>query len=414
MRILILTSSFPYPPLDGIRIKTYHLIKGLAARGHNIQLLSFVKNADLICPYNYKFAEYCETISVHKETKWNLSMLSSLLSKHLLYSVFSSSSTTFIRKLDNLTKNKNIDLVHFDTILLAQYLKLTKNHYPSILSINDSLSLASRDMVFIKKEVPFIEKIYFMTRYPIETLYERSNYEKFQKIHVVSPIDKGYLCSLNPRIDVEVIPNGVDTDFFRPSETLFLNGHSIIYMADLNAHHHEVAWLLGKVLPKITKAMPNVTLYLVGKGLPLDLLYEAKKKSNVLVTGHVNDIRPFLNRAHVFIDPTFKRGGIPNHVLEAMSMGKAVVGTLFSFLAIKGAKPWKNVVAAKDEKDFASKIVYLLENENERKSIGANARQLIESKYTWEKIIPKYEEMYENAIKKFDKCRISKNVVSVH
>ena len=68
-------------------------------------------------------------------------------------------------------------------------------------------------------------------------------------------------------------------------------------------------------------------------------------------------------------------------------MAKTIIGTKFSFLAIKGVKNWNNVVMTRNENDFVSKIIYLLENEDERKRIGRNARKLIESEYTWEKII---------------------------
>ncbi len=399
MKILVLASCFPYPPEDGVRIKLYYLIKGLAERGHKIHLLSLTATEY----HSHELAKYCETINtvelVRRSTITNV--LANLLSKHVLYS--SHKSETFATRLNRITKHSDIEMIHFDTINLAQYIEAVENRLPSVLSINDSHSLSIRDIIFVKKEMPLIEKAYYAGQLPIATSYERNYYEKFQKIHVVSSVDKWYLKSLNPKMDVQVIPNGIDTNFYHPSEeTSSSKGFLLVYVAGLRAHHHEIAWFMRRVLPYVSKKMRNVTLCLVGRDLPEYLVHESRKKNNVHITGYVTDIRPFLDKGHVFIDPLFKRGGIPNHVLQAMAMGKPVVGTKFSFLAIEGARSWKNVVIANDANDFASKIIHLLKNEDERKVIGTNARQLIESRYTWAKIIPRYEEMYNQAIVKFE------------
>jgi len=411
MKILVLTSEPPYPPLNGVRIKTYHLLRGLFERGHEIHLVSFAEASDCFELGIVKELEkYCvgvKSFQLCDDPKYLVkNVISNLYSKDVINFRFQSKG--FQKLLASTVKDEAIDIVHFDMVSLTHYLKSVDGIVPSIASINDSYSLWLRGKL---SRAPYstlnsvLEKAYYTITFPVATVYEKSTYENFQKVHVVSPIDATYLRCLNPNIDVEVIPNGVDVEYFKPLG-LPQNDLSLVFVANMAGESaFNALWFIRNVFAEVKREIPNIRSYLVGKDPDRALLSEANRTEGVIVTGYVKDVRPYFDRATLVIDPTVKQGGILNHVLQAMAMGKPVVGTKFSFLAIEGARSWKNVVIANDANDFASKIIHLLRNEDERKVIGANARRLIESRYTWTKIVPRYEEMYNQAIVKFESQR---------
>jgi glycosyltransferase involved in cell wall biosynthesis len=412
MRILFLTSEFPFPPTNGVRIKSYNLLKGLLEKGHEIHLMSFYtsevegdfrEGEDLI--------RCCKSISIvqlpRARSQLVKNAIRSFYKKDVILTRFKSKG--FTEKLINIVKNEPIDLVHFDMVSSTFYADLLDGVMPIVASINDSYSLWLRDKL-MKRPSPnwssVKERIYYTVTFPVATAYEKHNYEKFQKVHVVSEIDARYLGHLNPRLDLNVIPNGIDTGFFRPLRSSE-DQASLAFVANMKGDvAQNVIWFIRKVFNQVKQDVPDVKLYLIGKNIDPMIYSEARRMKDIIIAGRVKDIRPYVDRATLVIDPTKKRGGILNHVLQAMAMEKTVVGTPFSFLAINEAKSWNNVVVAKDAKEFATNIKYLLANENRRTTIGRNARKLIEANYTWDNIISRYERMYTDAIKKFQQKQI--------
>lgn len=408
MKILFLSTEPPYPPFNGVRIKTFHLIKGLHERGHKIHLISFNRSFANFDGITSELKKYCSSMQFFK-----LSACQSDLIKNAIYSINSSDvinfrfkSNGFRNAIIDAVKNTEVDLVHFDLITLTHYVKSISKLAPSVASINDSYSLWLKNKLLRLPDYSLeslIEKAYYSATFPLATLYEKSIYNNFQKVHVVSDIDRLYLNSLDNKLDVEVIPNGVDTEYFKPLG-LPVSERCLVFVASMNGENASNAiWFIRKVFTRISKQLPNVRLYLVGRDPRPELLHVAQKIKGVIPTGYVHDIRPYIDRAAIVIDPTTKSCGILNHVLQSMAMGKTVVGTRSSFLAIKGALSWKHMVVARNEKDFVSSIVRLLKNESERKIIGTNARRLVETSYQWNDKISQYEKMYECAIAKFNR-----------
>ena len=406
MKILFLTAEPPYPPFNGVRIKTFHLIKGLHERGHKIHLISFNPSFSNFDKITGELKKYCSSMQFFK-----LSDRPSNLIKNAIFSINSSDvinfrfkSNDFRNAIIDTVKNTDVDLVHFDLVSLTHYVKSISKLAPSVASINDSYSLWLKNKLLRLPDYSLeslIEKGYYSATFPLATLYEKNIYKNFQKVHVVSDIDRLYLNSLDSKLDVEVIPNGVDTEFFKPLG-LPVSERCLVFVASMEGENASNAiWFIRKIFKRISNQLPNVQLYLVGKDPCPELLDVAREIKGVIPTGYVHDIRPYIDRAAIILDPTTKSGGILNHVLQSMAMGKTVVGTPSSFLAVKGAVSWKHMVVARNEKDFISVIVRLLENESERKIIGTNARRLVETSYQWNDKISQYEKMYCAAIKKF-------------
>ena len=139
----------------------------------------------------------------------------------------------------------------------------------------------------------------------------------------------------------------------------------------------------SKIYPHIKRELPNLKFYVVGRD-PDRRIKKLALDPSVIVTGTVDDVRPYFSMAYAFVNPiVVDDGGIKNKVLEAMAMGKAVVSTPLGVRDI-GVTGYENVVIAKNDREFAEKTVELLRDENERRRIGINARKFVEENYSWE------------------------------
>jgi glycosyltransferase involved in cell wall biosynthesis len=412
MKILVVTPRLPYPPIEGIRIKSNHLIRGLHERGHEIILVAALLDPSDTDPNNIWHVErYVEDLRLIDYASVSPKLLSNMLeslyipSKELVVRLKVRYAAAYVNKL---IYEKRPDIVHYDwihSLILMGPPKcgLPFRSAPSILSLCDSYSFVLKERIRRGTGISpnsFARWIYALTSFPFALNLEKRLHKMFQLIHVVSKSDAEWLRSLNPLVKPVIIPNGVDIDYFKPMKEVAEKDKTLVMIANFRVDEHvnNAVWFITRIFKKLKKIEPKIKLYLVGKDPPIWLMRLAKSIGDVIITGYVPDIRPYLMQASLVVDARREHYGILNHVLQAMSMGKCIVGTQCSFLAIDGIEPWGNAVIARNEHDFVIKVISLINDRTMREKIGKSARKLIESNYAWQRIILKYEEMYRQAI----------------
>jgi len=415
MRILIVTPRLPYPPIEGMRIKSYHLIKQLHKRGHSVILVAALLDPSDVSLSNIQHIQrYVESLKLIDYANISSKMLNKVLeslyipSKELIAKFRPHHPTAYISKL---IRMEQPEITQYDFIHSLILMGLPKDgslfrNTSLVLSLCDSYSLVLRER--IKQGVSIVSSslarwTYALASFPFAINLERKLHTMFRVVHVVSKSDAEWLKLVNPMVNLVTIPNGVDTDYFKPIKEVAEEDKMLVMVANFRVDEHvdNAIWFITKIFKELRRIEPKAKLYLVGKDPPTQLIRLAKSIGNIVVTGYVPDIRPYLMRASLVVDARRERYGILNHVLQAMSMSKCVIGTRYSFLAIEGIKPWKNAVIARNENEFITAITSLLDNKALRESIGNNARKLVESSYTWERIAMKYEETYRRIIQEY-------------
>ena len=226
--------------------------------------------------------------------------------------------------------------------------------------------------------------------------HERQFYPRFRKTVFVSQVDAALAAELAPSADCISIPNGVDIDYFRTSTQASGQGNGIVFTGDLSyAPNRDAAdFLVDEIMPRIPRELaPH--LYLVGQR-PSPRL-SALGMPDVTVTGFVDDLRPYLADAALYVSPLRFGSGIKNKVLEAMSMGKTVVGTPVSFEGIACEDGRDCIVAGTDADSFARQLTAGLRDHAMRAQVGARARQLVEQQYSWDSIRRAYGKVYADS-----------------
>jgi glycosyltransferase involved in cell wall biosynthesis len=148
-----------------------------------------------------------------------------------------------------------------------------------------------------------------------------------------------------------------------------------------------------KIFPYIKQKCPDITFYVVGNH-PLPKLKRLESNRDIVVTGHVPETRPYFAQSAVFVSPLRGGSGIQVKNLEAMAMGVPVVTTSVGAAGIE-AKVGHDLIVADEPKEFASKVIQLLDDLELRQQIGQNGRRLVEEKYNWPDVVGRLDKIYE-------------------
>jgi glycosyltransferase involved in cell wall biosynthesis len=198
----------------------------------------------------------------------------------------------------------------------------------------------------------------------------------------------------NPK-SVAVIPNGVDLAAFC-SETTDSDPSSILFSGSMSfpPNVDAVRWFAENVWQTLSEQRPNLRWYIVGAD-PAPEVRQLSNLPNVVVTGFVPEIRPYLTRTQIVIVPMVSGSGIKNKVLEAMACERAVVSTPLGIEGID-AVPGRDVEIAAEPAEFATRVLRLLEHPEQSQEMGRAARRLVESRYSWHQVVEQYDRLYRS------------------
>jgi polysaccharide biosynthesis protein PslH len=404
MNILFLV---PYVP-NLIRVRPYNLIRHLSEQGHRLTLVTLwtgkseqkdIQHLEQICQQVYS-----ARLPVSRSLLNSLLALPTRLPLQANYCWQPSLKKQF-QQLFAAQENP-FDIVHVEHLRGVRYALDLRNRVlrgqpvPIIWDSVDSISM------LFKQAAGRSESLFgrMLGKFELGRTerYEGWLVNQFEKILVTSQLDKNAYISLNPDAGeaVNVLPNGVDLDYFSPDpsfdrepDTLVLSG-KMSYHANVTMAIH----LVEKIMPLIWEKRPGVKVYIVGKD-PAKEIKTMGKDTRVLVTGTVDDIRPYLRRASISVTPILYGAGIQNKVLEAMACATPVVSTPQAVSALS-LKTGQDVITAQDPRDFAQAVLCLLDNPSLQGNVGEAGRRYVESNHRWGKIVEDLVDLYSQEITK--------------
>ena len=345
-----------------------------------------------------KIKSFCEHIELIPKNPRKLLLLRVVLNLFETepFSLSTFNSKRIRQRIRKTLIQKKIDIVHLDMPNMAQFYELVA-HMPTVIDPRDSITLNLRRRYPLEKNL--FQKAYQYIQWKKWKRYEAEMYAKFDKCFVVSDVDAEELRLLNSKIDIAIIPNGVDVDFFKPMR-LKPDYPSLIFSGSMASFqsYDAITYFYKNIYGNVKAQVPNIKLYIVGKDPPQSVRDLTQDKS-VIVTGFVEDIRPFIDRSTVYVCPIRSGSGIKNRLLEAMAMGKPIVAFTISCKALN-VTHMENIFLADNCQEFTKGIITLLSNQRLREKMADNARQLVEKEYSWEKTVSIIKGAYEEAIRK--------------
>ncbi|MGH2594301.1 MAG: glycosyltransferase [Anaerolineae bacterium] len=390
MRILFVV---PYMP-SLIRVRSYNLIRALAALGQPVHLVALQPPEDRHASID-NLRDFCEQVDVfplsRARTVWNaLAALPTTLPLQAAYSHHPQAE----RHLRRLAKTGQFDVAHIEHLrgaVLAEALIGIPRVFDSVDSIAYLFEQASR------LAPGFTQRLMARIDLGRTRCFEAHAPLRFDCTLVTSPIDAQAIQSLaGDRLDgrIALLPNGVDLNYFSPSGTAS-DLATVLFSGKMSYHANAAAALyLGhEIMPRVWRQRPDAKLMIAGKD-PAPALRALSADPRVVVTGFVDDLRPTFARATLAVAPLVYGAGTQYKVLEAMASGVPVVATRRGMGGLQ-ARPGQDVLVGESADQFAQHILSLIDDPALRRRIGSGGRQYVERHHSWTGIARDLIDIYQ-------------------
>lgn len=221
---------------------------------------------------------------------------------------------------------------------------------------------------------------------------ECSLVRRAKAVTLVSEAEADVLRQFCPQGNTLGVSNGVDLDYFQPTEEEGRPDRCVFVGAlDYRPNIEGIVWFCEHVWPRVRAARPGATLAIVGRQ-PDAAVRRLAELPGVEVIGPVPDVRPHLAEAQVAVVPLRIARGIQNKVLEAMAAGRPVVT---SPQALEGlaAEPGVHVCVAETPEQWTAEILHLLTTPTARCDLAAAARTYVQHHHTWQACLAPFAEL---------------------
>lgn len=394
MNILFLSTKSPLPTNDGHSQRTYNLLLQ-ASKKHKVYFLTYFLGKEeeerfseiqQICSYAKGF-----TLPIqHSKMRLLIGLLINLFSVQPFVSQ-KYQTREMITAIKNILSERKIDVIHIDMLPLMSYYPEVKSYPIVLVDHNVESLLLKRQVVYTRN--PF-SKLFLWLQYLKLFNFEKKQVPRANCCVAVSGKDRDELRKMSPSARVEVVSNGVDVDYFAPGD-IKEEKNTIIFVGGLNwfPNMDGMTYFCEKIYPCIARQIGSFETIIIGKQQN-----GFKYSSLVKQVGYVDDIRPYIKKAKVYIVPLRVGGGTRLKILDALAMGKSIVSTSIGCEGL-AVEHNKNIMIEDDPEMFASAVVELMKNEQKRINLGINARQLVKAQYDWKLLGEMMDKIYKNCEK---------------
>ena len=382
--LLYLVHRLPYPPNKGDKVRSYHLLKHLAAR-HRVFLGTFIDDPQDEA-YVDKLPEFCADMHIARI----------------------SPRTARIRSLAGLLGNEALTLPYYRNAGLQDWVERTLREQKIDAAVIFSSAMAQyvQGVPDLRTLVDFVDmdsakwtQYAANHRWPMSWLYRRegSRLLAFERAVAQRATHSFFVTENETELffrsapeckgRVDAMCNGVDAEFFSPAHAfpspypsgeipLVFTG-AMDYWPNIDA----VTWFATEILPQMLQRRLDLKFYIVGRSPTPAVMALAGER--VVVTGTVDDVRPYLQHARVVVAPLRLARGIQNKVLEAMAMGVPVVASQECSEPVD-AVPERDFLTAGTVEDYQRQIECLLQSTDRADAMGKAAREQVLARYSWD------------------------------
>jgi glycosyltransferase involved in cell wall biosynthesis len=430
MRILFLTQIIPYPPDAGPKVKTWHVLRYLVERGHEVILASFVRPEELPhLPVLQKLCAQVHVVPIRRSRAADVGyMLRSFVSGRPF--LIERDDLAGMRALvARLLAEKPVDVIHADQLTMTQFafpqrdlrqapspeeglpgqIHAGNGSKPSPRRPNLIFDAHNAVWTIVNRSIPnaawFLRPVLRIEAQRIKQ-YEGLLLQKFHHTLTVAEPDRFSLLEAAAATGLDttaaddrltVIPIAVDSEALQPIRTR-PGSNNIVTLGTLHypPNADGIRWFFNEVYPLVRQQVPQATLTIIGKNPPRDFLQLAESQPEaVKVTGYVPDLTPYLEEAALMVVPVRAGGGMRVRILEAFARGMPVVTTTVGLEGIQ-ARVNEDVLVNDSPSGFATAVVRLLHDQKLRARLADNGRRLAETRYDWQVVLRQMDQVYQS------------------
>jgi len=390
MKVLFLTPQVPYPPRQGAALRNWGLISGLAAR-HEVAVLSFLAPSPPLSSPKEEGKEkrttsggeaeetadplraVCHVDTVQLPERTLHDRLRDLLTTRQPDMALRLASEPYAERLSAWLARESFDVVQIGGIEMAPYLDTVRAARPQPLIVFDNLNceyLLQQRALLTDLRVParWPGAAYSFVQWQRLRRYEAQVCRRADRVLAVSDADAEMLRKLVPGLEVTVVPNGVDMRAYPPTPSRPDTPPTLVFTGtmDFRPNVDAVLWFVRKVWPQIRAEVPEAHFFVVGQR-PHRRLDGLRGDPAITLTGWVDDARPYIAQATVYVAP-LRIGG--------------------------GTRLKRELLLADTPSAFAGAVMALLRAPERRVELGRAARVFVEQRYDWRAIVPRLEAVY--------------------
>lgn len=392
MKILWLCPELPYPLTTGL-LRVYSLLRELGRR-HQITFVCLTRRKSVPSETIDALSPYTTSVSIHSEWSyaepWRVKAVANVpfLGPRVQERWRKRRAVADM----NLTVKQLCEKENFDVLLFGGRYTL-----PALKNLNVPLVVDCCDahcgrFLGEMRHAPLIRRPLIFLRYLLMRRLERKVAGLSPYVSFISERDRKVL--LGPAATSEILQQGVDYNYWQRSSSAG-DQNCIVFTGamDYSPNDDAARFLIDEVLPLVRQAIPKIQVQIVGRDPLPALMNAAQPFSDTTVTGAVPDMRPYLERAAVYVAPLRFASGVQNKVLEAMALELPVVTTP----VVADALVWDGVrapvVVAKRADEIAEQIIRLLNDSERRSSLGQQGREFVVEHCRWSRSAEKLESM---------------------
>lgn len=416
LRILFLTQIIPYPPDSGPKVKTWHVLRYLAERGHQITLASFVRPDEV--GHVAALRQVCSevhTVPIRRSRLADLGYWLRSLATGRPFLIERDDQVGMRRCIRELMSRTEFDAIHADQLSMAQFASPSRG----IVSASGRLSSSGEGrkpmLVFDAHNAvwtlvermaqavnPVLKPVVRLEARRVKA-YEAMLMQAYDHVLAVTEIDRRLLLQAvqetNSRAHtlapITVIPIAIDAQALQPVQRV----PSSLNVLTLGTLHYPpnadgIRWFVREVFPLVCERISQVSLTIVGKNPPPDFLeLEASQPGRIRVTGYVSELTPYFQQAALMVVPVRAGSGMRVRILEAFARGMPMVTTTIGLEGID-ATPGEEILVADTAEDFARAVVSLLNDARLQHSLAEKGRRLAETRYDWRVVLSALDQIY--------------------
>jgi polysaccharide biosynthesis protein PslH len=403
IRTLFITKEVPYPPIGGVSLRNWQ----------NINIMMKYGPVAIFSASNWTPKEtslpgvnlwhHCN-VEIQRSGWENLERRLWWLHSHRHPDADWSYSNTAAQELDELIAKFQPDLVIFVEVWLYPYLRVVQRHKCRI--IFDNLNVEAS---LFQQKYGSLQDIKSKIKVEIQLDHlksiERELSQQADEIWVCSDNDANLIKQLYGQVaPTHVVPNGINVGHYNgvhsgecsPPSGLEDKSRNLLFLGQMSYLPNTVAaeLLINKIYPKLREIYPDCRLLLVGRNPTPLMLEAAKKDAQIIVTGSVPDVQPYLAAASVMVVPLIQGGGTRLKILEAFAAGCPVVSTAKGAEGLK-AKDGEHLLIKDSVEELIDGVCQIWSDPALGEKLAGCAYELVQAEYSWEAV----GERVEDAVK---------------
>lgn len=386
----MLTPYLPYPLMSGGQTRSFNLIKNLSKK-HEITLFSLIKDEEEKDNIP-ELLKYCKKVSVfnRSQSPWTL--------RNILLTGFGRYPFLVIRNLSSEEKEaikkelseEKYDLIHAETFYVMPH--IPKTSIP-ILLVEQTIEYLVYNH-FVEKQVSKILRPLLRLDVLKLKYWETHFWKQAKKVVAMSDSDREEMKKLSPGLSIDIVPNGIDINYFSKKEKKEGTFKKVLYVGNFNwlQNTEAVKILVNAVWPKIKKSVDGAKLWIVGTHMSDDIRQLAS--DDIEVSEGLKDIRDAYKNASVLVAPIKGPGGTRLKILEAMASALPVVTTSVGAEGL-GVSDNNEALIKDNLNNLIEAAVRILKDNNLATKLGEKGKDFVEKNYTWDKSADKLDNIYK-------------------